>query len=88
MLRNDIGANAAKQPNPSPPRREPTVVDRAEALARRILSPVLPRAEQIADKIRERRRNKRSARRSRGVSGQAPEALPDQAENSDRPAKS
>jgi hypothetical protein len=88
MLRNYIVTDASKQPNPSRPRREPTVEDRAGALARRILSPVLARAEQIADKIRERRRNKRSPRRSRGVSGQAPDASPDQANDGERPAKS
>ena len=88
VLRNDIVADALKQPNPSRPRRKRTVGNRAEALARRMISPVLARAEQIADKIRDRRRNERFARPSMDVSRQAPEPLPDQDNDGERPAKS
>jgi hypothetical protein len=52
VLRNDIVSGPASEPETGVGGVEPTLEDRAEALARRILSPVLARAEQLADMIR------------------------------------
>jgi hypothetical protein len=57
LLRNDVVASGATtetsaQRSESIGAGEPSVEQRAEALARRLLSPVLARAEQLADTIR------------------------------------
>ncbi|MFN0072568.1 MAG: hypothetical protein ACKVVP_13870 [Chloroflexota bacterium] len=62
VLRNDIAKRQMPQANSSANDKEPSLEERAEVLARRILSPVLARAEQFADFIRVQRARSRDHR--------------------------